>query len=149
MADDLDVTPGTGKTVAADDVGGKLHQRIKPTFGEDGVGEDVSNSNPFPTSRPKNLTVKTGTISSSGDTTLHTPSTDMAIRLHYIYAQNSPGSSTDPLIKIGFSDSGGSSITDEKYRVFGIAKERIFEGAINEKLIVNLDDTGSVAMPWL
>lgn len=145
MADNLDVTPGSGKTVAADDVGGALHQRVKPTFGGDGVGQDVTNSNPLPTGHPKNLTAITASITASGNTTIHTPTTDMAIRVHWVYAVNDPSESSSPLIKIGFSDAGGASITDEKYRVWGTQKERIFEGAVNEKLIVNLSTAGVVA----
>lgn len=40
MADNIDVTPGTGKTVAADDVGGALYQRIKKAIGPDGSAAD-------------------------------------------------------------------------------------------------------------
>lgn len=40
MADDITVTPGTGVTVAADDVGGKLYQRIKVGVGADGAAAD-------------------------------------------------------------------------------------------------------------
>jgi len=49
MADNVGYTPGTGATVAADDIGGVLFQRIKPTIGEDGSAVDVSLSNPMPT----------------------------------------------------------------------------------------------------
>ena len=48
MADNVGYTPGTGVTVAADDIGGVLYQRIKPTFGEDGIAIDTSKSNPLP-----------------------------------------------------------------------------------------------------
>jgi len=41
MADDIQVTPGTGATIAADDVGGKLHQRIKLCLGADGAAVDA------------------------------------------------------------------------------------------------------------
>jgi hypothetical protein len=41
MADNTTITPGTGATVAADDVGGALHQRVKATWGPDGTGNDV------------------------------------------------------------------------------------------------------------
>ncbi len=37
MADNVDITPGTGKTVATDDVGGVQYQRVKLTLGTDGV----------------------------------------------------------------------------------------------------------------
>lgn len=51
MADNINVTPGTGSTVAADDIGGVLHQRIKMVIGVDGVSNgDVSASNPMPVS---------------------------------------------------------------------------------------------------
>lgn len=49
MADNIDVTPGTGKTVAADEIAGALHQRVKITVGADGTNDgDVSSANPLP-----------------------------------------------------------------------------------------------------
>lgn len=47
--DNIGYTPGSGAQVAADDVGGVLYQRIKPTYGVDGTAIDVSESNPLPT----------------------------------------------------------------------------------------------------
>lgn len=41
MADNLTVTPGSGATVAADDVGGNLHQRVKLSLGADGSAIDA------------------------------------------------------------------------------------------------------------
>lgn len=41
MADDITVTPGAGATIAADDVGGKLHQRVKLALGADGTAVDA------------------------------------------------------------------------------------------------------------
>lgn len=52
MADNVAITPGTGATVAADDIGGVLYQRIKPVFGVDGSATDVSASNPLPVTGP-------------------------------------------------------------------------------------------------
>ena len=49
MADNVGYTPGTGASIAADDIGGVLYQRIKPAFGEDGAATDVSLTNPMPT----------------------------------------------------------------------------------------------------
>lgn len=40
MADNINVTPGSGAVVAADDIGNVLYQRIKPVIGADGVGVD-------------------------------------------------------------------------------------------------------------
>jgi len=48
MADNIGYTPGTGATVAADDIGGVLHQRVKLTSGQDGTATDVSESAPLP-----------------------------------------------------------------------------------------------------
>jgi hypothetical protein len=48
MADNVGYTPGTGATVAADEIGGVLHQRVKLGIGDDGVAVDVSEANPMP-----------------------------------------------------------------------------------------------------
>ena len=48
MADNVGYTPGTGATVAADDIGGVLHQRVKIGVGADGTAVDVSSVNPMP-----------------------------------------------------------------------------------------------------
>lgn len=47
MADNILVSPGTGATIAADDIGGVLHQRVKLSQGADGVGVDVSSAAPL------------------------------------------------------------------------------------------------------
>lgn len=48
MADNVGYTPGSGATVAADDIGGVLFQRVKPSVGVDGSAVDVSADNPMP-----------------------------------------------------------------------------------------------------
>lgn len=50
MADNITVTPGTGATIAADDVGSALHQRVKVEWGPDGtVNEtDIATGKPLP-----------------------------------------------------------------------------------------------------
>lgn len=53
MADNIDVSPGVGKTIAADDIGGILHQRVKIVIGADGVSSgDIAAGNPMPISGP-------------------------------------------------------------------------------------------------
>ena len=42
MADNVAITPGTGATVAADDIAGVLHQRVKLSVGADGSAADLS-----------------------------------------------------------------------------------------------------------
>ena len=42
MADNVGYTEGSGKTIAADDVGGALHQRMKISIGADGSASDLA-----------------------------------------------------------------------------------------------------------
>lgn len=50
MADNVTINSNTttGATVASDDVGGIQFQRVKQSFGVDGVATDVSATNPLP-----------------------------------------------------------------------------------------------------
>ena len=48
MSDNIGFTPGSGATIAADNVGGVLFQRIKIATGADGAAVDVSDANPLP-----------------------------------------------------------------------------------------------------
>lgn len=48
MADNLGYTPGSGATVASDDIGGVQYQRVKIGVGADGVAVDVSSTDPMP-----------------------------------------------------------------------------------------------------
>lgn len=48
-ADNIAITPGTGATAAADDIGGVLYQRVKLIHGADSVNAgDVAVTNPLP-----------------------------------------------------------------------------------------------------
>jgi hypothetical protein len=48
MADNVAITPGSGATAAADDIGGVLYQRVKVSHGADGSATDTSVSDPLP-----------------------------------------------------------------------------------------------------
>lgn len=51
MADNVNVTEGSGKTIAGDEIAGAIHQRVKITVGADGTNDgDVSSANPMPVS---------------------------------------------------------------------------------------------------
>ena len=50
MADNVGYTPGSGATIAADDVGGVLYQRVKVTAGPENSATDISEVFPLPTS---------------------------------------------------------------------------------------------------
>ena len=50
MADNIQLNPGVGGDVlAANDIGGIKHQRIKVQYGETGQATDVSSTDPLPT----------------------------------------------------------------------------------------------------
>lgn len=48
MADNLGYTPGSGETVATDEVGARHFQLIKPHWGPDGVANETSEASPMP-----------------------------------------------------------------------------------------------------
>jgi hypothetical protein len=48
MPDNIGYSPGSGAVIAADDIGGVLHQRVKVAHGSDGSAVDVSADNPLP-----------------------------------------------------------------------------------------------------
>lgn len=60
MADNIDITPGTGKTVATDEVtidGASAHvQRVKVTWGAAGSAGDTSAANPLPVQATTGIT---------------------------------------------------------------------------------------------
>ena len=60
MSDNIQVTAGSGTTIAADDISGVLHQRVKLTWGVDGTANDTSASNPIPV-------VQTGALPTGGN----------------------------------------------------------------------------------
>ncbi len=47
MADNVAITQGSGTAIAADDIGGVLHQRVKLSQGADGSATDVSSASPL------------------------------------------------------------------------------------------------------
>ena len=57
MADNIGYTPGTGATIAADEIGGVLYQRMKIGIGADGAATDLSTANPMPITAPNALSV--------------------------------------------------------------------------------------------
>lgn len=74
MADNTLYTPGSGATIAADDIGsGVLAQRVKPVWGVDGVGNDVSAAFGLPISQ--GFTEFTGTAAALNADIV--PSTDV------------------------------------------------------------------------
>jgi hypothetical protein len=61
MADNVAITPGSGASVAADNVGGTLYQRVKLAHGADGSATDVSAASGLP------VNIVSGTVALSGE----------------------------------------------------------------------------------
>jgi hypothetical protein len=55
MADNVTITQGTGTTVAADEIAGIKHQRVKVQFGADGSATDASAADPLPVTLPAGI----------------------------------------------------------------------------------------------
>jgi hypothetical protein len=55
MADNVGYTPGVGATIAADDIGGILYQKVKIIHGADGVAHETADSNPLPVTATQEL----------------------------------------------------------------------------------------------
>ena len=78
MGDNVTITSGTGTTIAADDVGGALHQRVKVTWGADGTGNDVSAANPLPVVQTGTPALPTGASTAAKQPALGTAGTPSA-----------------------------------------------------------------------
>ena len=78
MPDNVGYTPGSGATVAADDIAGVLHQRVKIGIGADGTAVDVSSANPMPITTPSAIDVTVGNFPASQAVT--GPLTDAQLR---------------------------------------------------------------------
>ncbi len=70
MADNVSVTAGSGTTIAADDVGGVLYQRVKVVAGADGAATDVSAAAPLPVTDASGATAANQTTGNASLATL-------------------------------------------------------------------------------
>lgn len=60
MTDNVGYTPGTGETIATDEIAGAHHQRVKITLGNDGVDNGtLSATNPLPVTAYNAIPVQT------------------------------------------------------------------------------------------
>lgn len=73
MADNIDITPGSGRTIAADDISSVWYQRVKVVWGADGAANDTSASAPLP------VTNATVTGMADGRQTVTTAGTRVAL----------------------------------------------------------------------
>ncbi len=82
----------------------------------------------------------TAQVTAAGDTTVYTPAAGKRVRLFWVSAINDPDQSVSPRIIVKFA--GGT----ELYRAAALAHWEIFEGALNEAVVVNLDQAADVAV---
>jgi hypothetical protein len=68
MADNVTL-PGTGSSIATDDIGGVQYQRVKAAWGVDGSAVDVSTTNPLPVAQNDCVTLLSTTIAVTGAST--------------------------------------------------------------------------------
>lgn len=108
MPDNVGYTPGTGATVAADDISGVLHQRVKIGVGGDGVAVDVSSSNPMPVS---------GTV--TANTGLSQPLTDSQLRAAAVPVSGTFFQATQP-VSIAASVPVTGPLTDAELRASAV-----------------------------
>ncbi len=104
MADNVGYTPGTGATIAADEISGVLHQRVKIGIGTDGSATDVSSSNPMPV---------TGTV--TANTGLSQPLTDAQLRASAVPVSGTFFQATQP-VSIASSVAVTGPLTDGQLR---------------------------------
>jgi hypothetical protein len=55
MPDNVGYTPGVGATIAADDIGGILYQKVKMIHGADGIAHETADGNPLPVTATQEL----------------------------------------------------------------------------------------------
>lgn len=79
------------------------------------------------------------TVTSAGDTVIHTPQAGKRIVLHWVYAINNPSAATNPLIKVLVG-------ATELYRVYALSKRQLCFGEPDAALKINLSEAGDVAV---
>lgn len=93
MADNVGYTPGSGATVAADDIAGVLYQRVKIGIGGDGSATDLSSANPMPIATPSGaIDVTVGNFPASQAVT--GPLTDAQLRASAVPTSTSDSAAT-------------------------------------------------------
>ena len=72
MADNVGYTPGSGATIAADDIGGVLYQRVKLIHGADGIAHETADGNPLPVYQRDSAATTSFSAITTADTVLFT-----------------------------------------------------------------------------
>ncbi len=137
MADNIQITQGSGTTWGTDEIGGTHYQRTKLIHGADGVNDgDVSNSNPFPAK------ITDGTRSASIRDTGSSDSLNVAITDASGNQITSFGGGTE--YTEGDTD---SSITGKAMMMEGAANALVpAQGTVADGMLVNLGGNNDVTV---
>lgn len=94
---------------------------------------------PIEDSTDREYTSVATSVTATGDTVVYTPAAGKRVRLHWIYAINDPVAnvSTKITIKLG---------AQVYYVAWAISKRQQFTGPVDGALVVNLTNTGDVAV---
>jgi hypothetical protein len=144
MADNVDITAGSGTTVAADDIGTVKFQRNKLVHGADGTNDgDVQRYNGFPISPalPKTKRCSTSSVaaSSSGDNSLVTATAAQTTRVFAAMLTNNGSASVLVKWRSATTDLSGQVILYPGGSLFlPYCGEPYFVTNTNEALNLNL-----------
>ena len=105
MADNVAITAGSGTTVAADDVGGVLHQRVKVSIGADGTAAD------WPVGSGSQAAVPRVTLATDSPGVTALGQATMAASLPVTLASNQSAVSTTEIDSLAVSGSVTSATT--------------------------------------
>jgi hypothetical protein len=107
--DDIEITPGTGKIIATEEMPGARHAQIfKPVHGDNGTNLKTSDANPFPTTNrlylpgAARLASAAITIASAGDNVLLVGTAAQTIRLFRMWIQAAAA------VSVKFKDGAGA-----------------------------------------
>jgi len=101
MADNVGYTPGSGATIAADDISGILFQRVKVTTGADGAASDVADGAPMPVSNSTYAQFVSGNASNTnGNATVCIAAQGAGVKVYLTDVTITNTSSTDIFVEI-------------------------------------------------
>lgn len=128
MADGIAVTPGSGAELNTDLVAGVHTQRVKQTFGADGVVTDVSSSDPLPVTLVGTATENIGTMPAAARTT---DSISAALATDKIVSNLTELTPKFKKIVLGATGEVVAAVTSKKIRV--LSYQLSYSGTVNAK----------------
>lgn len=127
MADNVEVTPGFGKTIATDEIGSAHYQVIKTAFGADGVATLVSSDDPYPVAinGVYNTTLPTFTNGQNGDLQIGTRGS--------LHCELWVSDSNQPITTVA-SNADGQSAGANATRLEVVSRDSFFNGSTWDRM---------------